>query len=74
MAEWWWLGEGGGLFIKLLIAESNLSEKDEMGKEGTENIGSEKPPHHVQGEGQNGDEEIRNAGSDIERCFPWLVV
>lgn len=33
-----------GLFIKLLVAESKLSKKDEMEKEGTEKIGSEKLP------------------------------
>lgn len=35
---------GRGLFIKLLVAESKPSQNDEMEKEGTEKIGSEKLP------------------------------
>lgn len=44
LAKWLSGGRGRKLFINLLVAESKLSKKDEMEKEGTEKIGSEKLP------------------------------
>lgn len=63
MSQRWWWWRFGGLFMKLLVVKSKLSKKGWDGEIGDGENWIGKAPHCVQGEGQNGAEEIRFARS-----------